>query len=176
MSVTFNQPIRVNKYNNPTNNGVIAPDNCGAVSASQQVQFTATPTANTAITTVGIGYSSAANSTVTIPAGAIITNIKFIETSAPTALTGGVITVNVGANAVGTITPTTSFGVVAFAPANTANAVLTLANIGNVDQQIAFNMGAITATGTLAGVFTVEYTARNTDGSIINVGQGFTNT
>ena len=79
MSVTFNQPVRVYKYNNPSNSGVIAADNSGAVSASQQVQFTSTPTANTAITTVGIGYSSAANTSVTIPAGAIITNIKFYE-------------------------------------------------------------------------------------------------
>ena len=31
-------------------------------------------------------------------------------------------------------------------------------------------------TGTLAGVLSIEYTARNFDGSIINVGQGFTNT
>ena len=176
MSVTFNQPIRVYKYNNPTNNGTIAADNSGAVSASQQVQFTSTPSAGT-ITTYGIGASSATATTITVPAGAIITNVKFFETSAPSAITGGVITVNVGSTAVGTITPTTSNGIVAFVPASTSAAITALANIGTSDLQVTFTMGTISGvTGTLAGTFTVEYTARNFDGSIINVGQGFTNT
>ena len=176
MSVTFNQPIRVYKYNNPTNNGVIAPDNTGAVSASQQVQFTATPSAGV-ITTYGIGASANTVIVPTLPAGAIVTNVKFLETSAPSAITGGVITVNVAGTAVGTITPTTSNGIVAFVPASTSAAITALANIGTSDLQVTFTMGTISGvTGTLAGTFTVEYTARNFDGSIINVGQGFTNT
>ena len=94
MSVTFNQPIRVYKYNNPTNNGTIAPDNSGAVAATQQVQFTSTPAAGV-ITTYGIGNQSSTVDSVVVPAGAIITNIKFFEISAPSAITGGVITVSV---------------------------------------------------------------------------------
>jgi hypothetical protein len=175
MSVTFNQPIRVYKYNNPTNNGVIAPDNSGAVAVSQQVQFTATPSAG-AITTYGIGASASTATTITVPAGAIISNVKFFETSAPSAITGGVITVNVGSTAVGTITPTTANGIVSFVPAATSAAITALANIGTSDQQVTFTMGTISGvTGTLAGTFSVDYTARNFDGSIINVGQGFTN-
>jgi hypothetical protein len=176
MSVTFNQPIRVYKYNNPTNNGVIAPDNSGAVAATQQVQFFATPSAG-AITTYGIGNQSTTVDSVVLPAGAIVTNIKFFETSAPSAVTGGVITVSIGSTTVGTITPTTANGIVAFAPAATSAAITALANVGTSDVTVTFTMGTISGvTGTLAGTFSVDYTARNFDGSITNVGQGYTNT
>jgi hypothetical protein len=176
MSVTFNQPIRVYKYNNPSNNGVIAPDNSGAVAASQQVQFTATPAAGL-IPTYGIGASASNLTVITLPAGSIVSNVKFFETSAPSAITGGVITVALGTTTIGTITPTTANGIVAFVPAATSAAITALANIGTSDLQITFTMGTISGvTGTLAGTFTVDYTARNFDGSIINVGQGMTNT
>jgi len=175
MSVTFNQPIRVYKYNNSTNNGTIAPDNSGAVAATQQVQFTATPSAG-AITTYGIGSQSSTADNIVIPAGAIITNIKLFETSAPSAITGGVITVSSGSTTLGTITPTTSAGIVTFTPAATSAAITFLANVGTSDVTLTFTMGTISGvTGTLAGTFTVDYTARNYDGSITNVGQGYTN-
>jgi hypothetical protein len=175
MSVTFNQPVRIYKYNNPTNNGVIAPDNTGATRCTQEVQFFATPSAG-AITTYGIGSQSTTVDSIVIPAGSIISGIKFFESSAPSALTGGVITVSIGGTAIGTITPTTSNGVVQFITAATSAAVTTQANVGTSDVTLVFTMGTISGvTGTLAGTFSVEYTARNIDGSIINVGQGYTN-
>jgi len=175
MSVTFNQPIRVYKFNNSTNDGTIAPDNSGAVSATQQVQFKTTPSAG-AITTYGIGNASTTVDSVVIPAGAIISNIRFFETSAPSAITGGVITISSGSTTLGTITPTTSAGVVAFTPAATSAAITFLSNVGTSDITLTFTMGTISGvTGTLAGTFDVSYTARNYDGSITNVGQGYTN-
>ena len=146
MSVTFNQPVRINKYNNPTNNGVIAPDNSGAVSASQQVQFTTTPSAGT-ITTYGIGASSATATTITLPAGSIVTNFKFLETSAPSAITGGVISIAIGSTTVGTITPTTSNGIVAFSAA----AGTELAKGESITTQIAHVSIKTTAPGTVSG-------------------------
>jgi len=45
-----------------------------------------------------------------------------------------------------------------------------------LDASLTFQAAAVSAiTGTLGGTFDVSYTARNTDGSIINVGQGYTN-
>lgn len=175
MSSTFTGPLRIFKRNNPTNNGVIAPDNTGATNATQQVQFTATPSAG-AIVTYGIGNQSTNVDNVVLPAGAIIENIRFFETSAPSALTGGVITISSGATTLGTITPTTSNGVVSFVPAATSAAIAFLANVGVNDVTLTFTMGAISGvTGTLAGVFSVSYTARNVDGSITAYGAGLTN-
>jgi hypothetical protein len=113
---------------------------------------------------------------IVVPAGAIINNIQFFETSAPSALTGGVITVSSGATTLGTLTPTTSYGIVTLSPANTSAAMAFLANVGTSDVTLTFTMGAISGvTGTLAGTFNVAYTPRNIDGSIIAYGSGFTN-
>jgi hypothetical protein len=51
-----------------------------------------------------------------------------------------------------------------------------LNNVGTTDATITFTATAITAiTGTLAGTFDIQYTARNPDGSIIAYGAGYTN-
>jgi hypothetical protein len=61
------------------------------------------------------------------------------------------------------------------APATAAAAAL-WANIGTLDATLTFTATAITAiTGTLAGQFSVNYTARNVDGSIIPLGSGYSN-
>jgi hypothetical protein len=185
MSVTFNQPIRVYKFNNSTNNGVIAPDNSGAVSSTQQVSFSGVNSAGV-ITTYGTGNASSSPDPVWLPAGAIISNIRLYETTAPSAFTGMVISVGLAVQnpttgaitttTIGTITPTTTGGVIAYVPTATAAVATLLANIGTLDAQVIFTVGTTSGvTGTLAGVFDVSYTARNYDGSITNVGQGYTN-
>ena len=176
MSSTFNTPIRVFKRNNPTNDGTIAPDNTGACQVAQQ-QFIAPITATQgagALASYDIGQTTA--TPYVVPAGAIINHIYFYQTAAPSALTGGVITVNVAGTDVGTITPTTSGGRIQCAFTSSAAVAAVLANVGTTDATITFTATAITAiTGTLAGTFDVQYTARNYDGSITAQGAGLTN-
>jgi hypothetical protein len=176
MSVTFNTPIRVFKRNNPTNDGTIAPDNTGAVQVCQQ-QFIAPITATRiagALDTFKVGTTTA--TPLVVPAGSIIQYLYFYQTSAPSALTGGVITASIDGVDIGTVTPTTTGGRLQMQPAATAAVAALLNNVGTSDVTIVFTATAITAiTGTLAGTFDVRYTARNPDGSIIAVGSGYTN-
>ena len=186
MSTTFSAPLKVFKRNNPTNTGVIAADNSGAVMASQQ--FTVSPVLTTSavqtLTLTPIGTTNT-TTTMTLPAGSIISNVSLYENAAPSALTGGVITPiltqtsSIGTlttTAVGTITPTTSGGVIPITFATNTSAANVLANVGTTDITLSFSAAAISAiTGTLGGVLYVEYTARNINGSIIPTGQGYTN-
>ena len=176
MSSTFNTPVRVFKRNNPTNDGTIAPDNTGACQVAQQQYFapiTATRLAG-ALETYDVGTTTA--TPYVVPAGAIINHIFLYQTSAPSALTGGVITVAINGTDVGTVTPTTAGGRIQVTFTATAAVATILANVGTTDATITFTATAITAiTGTLAGTFDVQYTARNPDGSIIAYGSGYTN-
>jgi hypothetical protein len=176
MSSTFTGPIRVFKRNNPTNDGTIAPDNTGAVQLTQQAFIAPITTTRLAgaLDTFDLGTTTAVP--FVIPAGAVISTIRFYETVAPATLTGGVITVAVGGVDVGTITPNTNGGILVMSPTATAAVAAALANVGTSDVTITFTATAITVlTGTLAGTFSVEYTARNPDGSIIAQGAGYTN-
>lgn len=174
MSSTFTTPIRIFKRNNPTNNGVIAADNTGAAVASQQVTFSGVNAAGT-ISTYQVGAPTVVD-TVVIPAGSMISNVRLFETTAPSAFTGLVITVNVGATAIGTITPTTTGGSISFVPAATTAAAAIMANVGTSDVTLSFVVGTTSGvTGTLAGTLDVAYTPRNLDGSIVAYGSGFTN-
>ena len=186
MSSSFTGPIRVYKYNNPTNNGVIAPENTGAVRISQQ-QFIAPITATQAagaLPTYDLGTTTAVP--FVVPAGCIIEGVSFYETVAPSVLTGGVITVAISitdpvtsavtTTSLGTITPTTTGGVLTLTFPATAAVAAILANVGPLDATLTFTATAITAiTGTLAGTFSVNYTARNTDGSITAYGSNLVN-
>jgi len=176
MSSTFTGPVRIFKRNNPTNDGTIAPDNTGAAQVAQQQYFapiTATRLAG-AIETFDVG--SVTSMPFTIPAGSIINHIFLYETSAPSALTGGVITVAINGTDVGTVTPTTTGGRLQVTFTATAAVATILNNVGVNDATITFTATAITAiTGTLAGTFDVQYTARNVDGSISAYGSGYTN-
>jgi hypothetical protein len=175
MSSTFTTPIRIFKRNNPSNDGTISPDNTGAASVTQQVQFSGVAAAG-AITTYGIGSQSTTADNVVIPAGSLISNIRLFETTAPSALTAGVITAAIGATTIGTITATaTNGGVISLVPATTTAAAALLANVGTSDVTITFTWARSTITGTLAGVLDVSYVARNLDGSIVAYGSGYTN-
>jgi hypothetical protein len=174
MSSTFTSPIRIFVRNNPTNDGTIAPDNTGASNASQQVTFSGVNAAGT-IATYQVGSPTTADSIV-IPAGSLISNVRLFETTAPSAFTGLVITVNVGATAIGTITPTTAGGVISLVPATTTAAAAIMANVGTSDVTLSFVVGTTSGvTGTLAGTIDASYVPRNIDGSIIAYGSGYTN-
>ena len=176
MSSTFNTPIRIFKRNNPSNDGTIAPDNTGAAQTTQQqyiAPIVATQGAG-ALSTYNLGTTTAVP--FVIPAGSIINTIRFYQTVAPSVLTGGVVTVNVAGVDVGTITPNTTGGILVMSPTASAAVAAVMANVGATDATITFTATAISAlTGTLAGTFSVEYTPRNPDGSIIAVGNGYTN-
>jgi len=102
-------------------------------------------------------------------------------------LAGGAITVSIvqtnpttlanTTTAIATITPTAAGGVIP-ATFTASNAVATiLSNIGTLDVTLTFSAANVTALtgGAVGGVFQTTYTARNYTGSIINVGQGYTN-
>ena len=189
MSVSFNQPVRIYKYNNPTNNGVIAPDNTGAAVCTQESYITNPITAANSgavtFTTADIGQTSV--TPFVLPAGSIIENVSFYQTTSAANLAGGVITVSLtqpsptgGSNtvtAIGTITPSTTGGVIGISFTQTAAVANVISNVGTLDATLSFaaaNVTALTAGG-ISGIFQAQYTARNYTGSIINVGQGYTN-
>ena len=188
MSSTFTQPMRIFKRNNPTNDGTILPDNTGAARISQQSYITnpivGTTSGATTLTTADIG-----STTVTpfvLPAGAIIEGFTLYQDIAATGLTGGVITVSISqtnpstgaitTTAIGTITPTAAGGRIAGVFTATAATALIIENIGTLDATLTFSAATVSAnTGTLGGTFSVDYTARNYDGSIAAYGSGLTN-
>ena len=172
MSSTFTSPIRIFKRNNPTNNGVIAPDNTGAAVVTQQATFSGVAAAG-AISTTKIGETAA--SSFVIPAGSIVSSVKLYETTAPSALTAGVITVAVDGVTIGTITANATGGVIDMAFTATTTAAAEAANNGTADSVLTFTWARSAITGTLAGVLSVEYTARNADGSITPYASGYTN-
>jgi hypothetical protein len=176
MSSTFTTPIRIFKRNNPSNDGTIAPDNTGAALASQQSYITPITTTISAgaLATYDVGSTTA--TPFVLPAGAIISAVRFYETTAPSAITGGVITINVAGVDIGTITPTTAGGVIVLTPTASAAVAAVLNNVGTTDATVTFTATAVSAiTGTLAGTFSVEYTPRNQDGSTSPYASGYSN-
>jgi hypothetical protein len=190
MSSTFTTPIRIFKRNNPTNNGVIAPDNTGAAKVSQEAQLVTPVTATTAGAVVlplkEIGAT--ATTPLIVPAGTMIQDVFIFQTAAPSAITGGVISVNVlvtnpstlavTTTTIGTFTPTTTGGVLVMTRTGAATAAVAAvcANVGPLDAEIQFSQATVSAiTGTFDATFSVEYVARNADGSITAYGSNYTN-
>lgn len=190
MSVTFNQPVRINKYNNATNNGVIAPDNTGAATCTQESYITnpisAANSGTVVLTTADIGATTV--TPFVLPAGAIIEEVTLYQTSSAANLAGGVITVSLvqpsttgGSNtttALGTITPTAAGGVIPMSITASNAVAAVMSNIGLVDATLTFSAANVTAItgGAVGGVLQCQYTPRNYTGSIINVGAGLSNT
>ena len=145
MSVTFNTPVRVFKRNNPPNDGTIAPDNTGAAIVSQQAAI--------------VGGTA---TQIRIPAGSIIHSITDYVTTA--AGTPGATDVTLGTDVLGTLTDA--------AGVNTASLTGTafLANTGTSDLWLSYTAGA-----SAVGVLSVQYTARNPDGTITAQGAGLYN-
>jgi len=189
MSSTFTQPIRIFKRNNPSNDGTIAPDNTGAARTSQQAfitnPITTTTGTATTLTTAEVGTTTAVP--FVLPAGAIIEAFDLYQTVAAGGLVGGVITVSISitnpttgvvtTTAIGTITPTAAGGRIAGVFTATAATAAIIGNIGPLDATLTFSAASVTTltSGSLGGTFSVDYTARNTDGSIIAYGSGYTN-
>jgi hypothetical protein len=186
MSSTFTSPIRINKLNNPTNNGVLAPSNTGVITCSQQQFFpgVSAPVPAGTIPTYKIGDTTP--TPLVIPAGSNLGSIRMYQTSAPSAITGGVITASIqitdpttGAIAItpiGSFTPLTVPNNDNFTLVNNAAVATIFNNIGPLDATIVFSNTAVTAiTGTLAFTISVNYTPRNADGSITAYGSGYTN-
>jgi hypothetical protein len=189
MSSTFTQPLRINKRNNPSNDGTIAPDNTGAARISQQQYITnpitATTGSATTLTTADIGTTTVVP--FVLPAGAIIEAFELYQDVAAGGLTGGVITVSISqtnpstgvvtTTAIGTITPTAAGGRIAGVFTATAATAAIIGNIGTLDATLTFSAASVTvlSSGSLGGTISVDYTARNVDGSITAYGSGYTN-
>ena len=189
MSSTFTQPLRINKRNNPTNDGTIAPDNTGAARVSQEQYITnpitATTVSATVLTTADIGTTTAGS--FVLPAGAILESFALYQDVAAGGLVGGLITVSIAqtnpstgvvtTTAIGTITPTAAGGRIAGVFTATAATAAIIGNIGTLDATLSFSAASVTTltSGSLGGTFAVNYTARNTDGSIVAYGSGYTN-
>jgi len=147
MSSTFTSPIRIFKRNNPTNDGTLAPDNTGAAIVSQQKAI--------------VGGTA---TTITIPAGSIIHTITDYITTA--AGSPGATNVTLGGTVVATLTDAAGVNTASL----TAGQAALLANIGTSDLTLSYTAGA-----SAVGFLSVQYTARNVDGTITAYGSGYTN-
>ena len=189
MSSTFTSPIRVFKRNNPSNDGTIAPDNTGAARISQQSYITnpITTTTGTATTLTTADLGSTTVTPFVLPAGAIIDGFTLYQDVAAGGLVGGVITVSISqtnpttgavtTTAIGTVTPTAAGGRIAGAFTATAATAAIIENIGTLDATLTFSAASVTtlSSGSLGGTISVDYTARNYDGSIAAYGSGLSN-
>ena len=111
---------------------------------------------NTGATQVTQQITLVAGSAVTcwIPAGSIISNVQAYMTTGA----AGTPNVTVGGTIIGTVSTAAGLNNLVV----TASNVGTMANVGATDAQLSF-----TATAASAGVLSVTYTVRNSDGSSV---------
>lgn len=152
MSSTFTVPLRLNTRQTTSNDGTISADTTGASMISKQAAV--------------VGGSA---QTVVIPAGSIISDIKLYINVVGAASRAVSLTVNGTTTAVGTIT-TTALGKVSASFTASAAVANLLANVGAYDCTVTLASEAASA-----GVLSVEYTGRNSDGTITPYGSGYTN-
>lgn len=152
MSSTFTVPLRLNTRQTTSNDGTISADNTGAAQISQQVAIVA-----------------GAAATDVIPAGSIIHSIDGYLNVVGAASRAVSLTVNGVTTAVGTLT-TTALGKVSVVFTASAAVANLLANVGPYNCTITLASEAASA-----GTLSIQYTGRNTDGTIIAYGSGYTN-
>lgn len=152
MSSTFTVPLRLNTRQTTSNDGTISADTTGASMISKQAAV--------------VGGSA---QTVVIPAGSIISDIKLYINVVGAASRAVSLTVNGTTTAIGTIT-TTALGKVSASFTASAAVANLLANVGAYDCTVTLASEAASA-----GVLSVEYTGRNSDGTITPYGSGYTN-
>ena len=152
MSSTFTVPLRLNTRQTTSNDGTISADTTGASMISKQAAVT-----------------GGAAQTVVIPAGSIISDVKFYINVVGAASRAVSLTVNGTTTSVGTIT-TTALGVASIAFTASAAVANLLANVGAYDCTVTLASEAASA-----GTLSVEYTGRNADGTITPYGSGYTN-
>lgn len=152
MSSTFTIPLRLNTRQTINNDGTASADNTGASMISQQTAIVA----GAAVTEV-------------IPAGSIIHSITGYLNVVGAASRAVSLTVNGVTTAVGTLT-TTALGKVEVAFIGSAAVANLLANVGAYDCTVTLASEAASA-----GVVSIQYTGRNSDGTITPYGSGYTN-
>jgi hypothetical protein len=152
MSSTFTVPMRLNTRQTTSNDGTISADNTGAAMISQQRAIVA-----------------GAAATDVIPAGSIIHSIDGYLNVVGAGSRAVSLTVNGVTTAVGTLT-TTALGKVAVTFTASAAVANLLANVGPYDCTVTLASEAASA-----GTLSIQYTGRNTDGTIIAYGSGYTN-
>jgi RNA 3'-terminal phosphate cyclase len=152
MSSTFTVPLRLNTRQTTSNDGTISAENTGAAMISQQRAIVA-----------------GAAATDVIPAGSIIHSIDGYLNVVGAASRAVSLTVNGVTTAVGTLT-TTALGKVAVSFTASAAVANLLANVGAYDCTVTLASEAASA-----GTLSIQYTGRNTDGTIIAYGSGYTN-
>ena len=152
MSSTFTIPLRLNTRQTTSNDGTISPDNTGASMISQQRAIVA-----------------GAAATEVIPAGSIIHSITGYLNVVGAASRAVSLTVNGVTTAVGTLT-TTALGRVEVVFTASAAVANLLANVGPYDCTVTLASEAASA-----GTLSIQYTGRNTDGTITAYGSGYTN-
>lgn len=152
MSSTFTVPMRLNTRQTTSNDGTISSDTTGAAMISKQAAVT-----------------GGAAQTVVIPAGSIISDIKLYINVVGAASRAVSLTVNGTTTSVGTIT-TTALGVASISFTASAAVANLLANVGAYDCTVTLASEAASA-----GVLSVEYTGRNSDGTITPYGSGLSN-
>lgn len=152
MPSTFTLPLRLNTRQTTSNDGTISPDNTGAAIISQQRPIVA-----------------GAPAVEIIPAGSIIHSITGYLNVVGAASRSVSLTVNGVTTAVGTLT-TTALGRVDVVFTPSADVANLLANVGPFDCTITLGSEAASA-----GVLSVQYTGRNSDGTITPYGSGYTN-
>jgi hypothetical protein len=144
--------MRLNTRQTTSNDGTISADNTGAAMISQQVAIVA-----------------GAAATEVIPAGSIIHSIDGYLNVVGAASRAVSLTVNGVTTAVGTLT-TTALGKATVAFTASAAVANLLANVGPYNCTITLASEAASA-----GTLSIQYTGRNTDGTIIAYGSGYTN-
>ena len=152
MSSTFTVPMRLNTRQTTSNDGTISADNTGAAMISQQTAIVA-----------------GAAATDVIPAGSIIHSIDGYLNVVGAASRAVSLTVNGTTTAVGTLT-TTALGKVAVVFTASAAVANLLANVGAYNCTVTLASEAASA-----GTLSIQYTGRNSDGTIIAYGSGYTN-
>ena len=152
MSSTFTVPLRLNTRQTTSNDGTISADNTGAAMISQQTPIVA-----------------GAAAVDVIPAGSIIHSITGYLNVVGAASRAVSLTVNGTTTAVGTLT-TTALGKVEVVFTASAAVANLLANVGPYNCTVTLASEAASA-----GTLSVQYTGRNTDGTIIAYGSGYTN-
>ena len=144
--------MRLNTRQTTSNDGTISADTTGASQISKQVAI--------------VGGAAA---TAVIPAGSIIHSITGYLNVVGAASRAVSLTVNGTTTAVGTLT-TTALGVAEVSFTASAAVANILANVGAYDCTVTLASEAASA-----GVLSIQYTGRNSDGTITAYGSGYTN-
>ena len=152
MSSTFTIPLRLNTRQTTSNDGTISAENTGAAMISQQRAIVA-----------------GAAATEVIPAGSIIHSITGYLNVVGAGSRAVSLTVNGVTTAVGTLT-TTALGRVEVVFTPSAAVANILANVGAYDCTVTLASEAASA-----GTLSIQYTGRNSDGTITPYGSGYTN-